>query len=153
MGLAFFSAASTLVAVPTSVMIFSWIGTLWKGRVRLELPMLWILGFFATFVIGGLTGVMLAVVPFNWQVHDTHFVVAHLHYVLIGGYVFPMIAAIYYFHAAAHRADAVLQAGRGGVLAGGAVRSTSPSLRCTWRDFWVSAGGPGPMTRVRDGTC
>lgn len=97
LGLAFFSAASTLVAVPTSVMIFSWIGTLWKGRVRVELPMLWILGFFATFVIGGLTGVMLAIVPFNWQVHDTHFVVAHLHYVLIGGYVFPMIAAVYYF--------------------------------------------------------
>ena len=97
MGLAFFSAASTLVAVPTSVMIFSWIGTLWKGRVRMELPMLWIMGFFATFVIGGLTGVMLAMVPFNWQVHDTHFVVAHLHYVMIGGYVFPMVAAIYYF--------------------------------------------------------
>jgi cytochrome c oxidase subunit I+III len=97
MALAFFSAASTLVAVPTSVMIFSWIGTLWKGRVGMALPMLWILGFFATFVIGGLTGVMLAVVPFNWQVHDTHFVVAHLHYVLIGGYVFPMVAAVYYF--------------------------------------------------------
>ncbi len=97
LGLAFFSAASTLVAVPTSVMIFSWIGTLWKGHVRMGLPMLWIMGFFATFVIGGLTGVMLAVVPFNWQVHDTHFVVAHLHYVLIGGYVFPMIAAVTYF--------------------------------------------------------
>lgn len=97
LGLAFFSAASTLVAVPTSVMIFSWIGTLWKGRARMDLPMLWLLGFFATFVIGGLTGVMLAIVPFNWQVHDTHFVVAHLHYVLIGGYVFPMIAAVTYF--------------------------------------------------------
>ncbi|TNC48511.1 cytochrome c oxidase subunit I [Rubellimicrobium rubrum] len=97
MGLAFFSAASTLVAVPTAVQIFAWIGTLWKGRPELHLPMLWILGFFATFVIGGLTGVMLAVVPFNWQVHDTHFVVAHLHYVLIGGYVFPMVAAVYYF--------------------------------------------------------
>lgn len=97
LGIAFFSAASTLVAVPTSIMIFSWIGTIWKGRLRMELPMLWIAGFFATFVIGGLTGVMLAVVPFNWQVHDTHFVVAHLHYVLIGGYVFPMIAAVYYF--------------------------------------------------------
>jgi len=97
MGLAFFSAASTLVAVPTAVMIFGWIGTLWRGRARMDLPMLWIMGFFATFVIGGLTGVMLAVVPFNWQVHDTHFVVAHLHYVLIGGYVFPMVAAIYYF--------------------------------------------------------
>jgi cytochrome c oxidase subunit I+III len=97
MALGFFSAASTLVAVPTAVMIFAWIGTLWKGRPRLDLPMLWILGFFATFVIGGLTGVMLAIVPFNWQAHDTHFVVAHLHYVLIGGYVFPMVAAVYYF--------------------------------------------------------
>jgi len=97
LGMAFFSAASTLVAVPTSVMVFSWIGTLWQGRVRMELPMLWIGGFFATFVIGGLTGVMLAIVPFNWQAHDTHFVVAHLHYVLIGGYVFPMIAAVYHY--------------------------------------------------------
>ncbi len=97
MGLAFFSAASTLVAVPTAIQIFSWIGTLWKGRPEMHLPMLWLLGFFATFVIGGLTGVMLAVVPFNWQAHDTHFVVAHLHYVLIGGYVFPMIAAVYFF--------------------------------------------------------
>jgi cytochrome c oxidase subunit I+III len=97
MALAFFSAASTLVAVPTAVMIFSWIGTLWKGRPVMHLPMLWIMGFFVTFVIGGLTGVMLAIVPFDWQAHDTHFVVAHLHYVLIGGYVFPMVAAVYYF--------------------------------------------------------
>jgi cytochrome c oxidase subunit I+III len=97
LSLAFFSAASTLVAVPTAVMIFSWIGTLWKGRPTMHLPMLWIMGFFATFVIGGLTGVMLAIVPFDWQAHDTHFVVAHLHYVLIGGYVFPMVAAVYYF--------------------------------------------------------
>ncbi|TNC61041.1 cytochrome c oxidase subunit I [Rubellimicrobium roseum] len=97
MGLAFFSAASTLVAVPTAVQIFAWIGTLWKGRPELHLPMLWILAFFATFVIGGLTGVMVAVVPFDWQVHDTHFVVAHLHYVLVGGFVFPMLAALYYW--------------------------------------------------------
>jgi cytochrome c oxidase subunit I+III len=97
MGLAFFSAASSLVAVPTAVQIFSWIGTLWKGQPEMHLPMLWLLGFFATFVIGGLTGVILAVVPFDWQAHDTHFVVAHLHYVLIGGYVFPMVAAVYFF--------------------------------------------------------
>lgn len=97
MGLAFFSAASTLVAVPTGVQIFAWIGTLWKGRPELHLPMLWILAFFATFVIGGLTGVMVAVVPFDWQVHDTHFIVAHLHYVLVGGFVFPMLGALYYW--------------------------------------------------------
>jgi len=93
LGLAFFSAASLLVAVPTAVQVFAWIGTMWKGRPELALPMLYILGFFLTFVMGGLTGVMLAVVPFNWQAHDTAFVTAHLHYVLIGGFVFPMLAA------------------------------------------------------------
>ena len=97
MGLAFFSAASTLVAVPTGVQIFAWIGTLWRGRPTMSLPMLWLMGFFVTFVIGGLTGVMVAMVPFDWQVHDTQFIVAHLHYVLVGGFVFPMIAAIYYW--------------------------------------------------------
>lgn len=97
MGLAFFSAASTLVAVPTSVQVFAWIGTLWKGRPQLHLPMLWILGFFITFAIGGLTGVMVAIVPFDWQVHDTAFVTAHFHYVLIGGFVFPILAGLYYW--------------------------------------------------------
>ncbi|MFQ6774621.1 cytochrome c oxidase subunit I [Cereibacter sphaeroides] len=97
MGLALFSAASTLVAVPTAVQIFAWIGTLWRGTPEMRLPMMWILAFFATFVIGGLTGVMVAVVPFDWQVHDTHFIVAHLHYVLVGGFVFPMLAALYYW--------------------------------------------------------
>ncbi|AXQ95633.1 cytochrome c oxidase subunit I [Cereibacter azotoformans] len=97
MGLALFSAASTLVAVPTAVQIFAWIGTLWRGSPQMRLPMMWILAFFATFVIGGLTGVMVAVVPFDWQVHDTHFIVAHLHYVLVGGFVFPMLAALYYW--------------------------------------------------------
>ncbi|MFN3661869.1 cytochrome c oxidase subunit I [Yoonia sp.] len=97
MGLAFFSAASTLVAVPTSVQVFAWIGTMWKGRPELHLPMLHILGFFVTFIIGGLTGVMVAVVPFDWQAHDTAFVTAHLHYVLFGGFVFPILAGIYYW--------------------------------------------------------
>ncbi|WP_069300436.1 cytochrome c oxidase subunit I [Neptunicoccus sediminis] len=97
MGLAFFSAASTLVAVPTGLQIFAWIGTMWKGRPEMHLPMLHILGFFFTFVIGGLTGVMVAVVPFDWQAHDTAFITAHLHYVLFGGFVFPIFAGIYYW--------------------------------------------------------
>ena len=97
MGLAFFSAASTLVAVPTGVQVFAWIGTLWKGRPELHLPLLYILGFFVTFVMGGLTGVMVAIVPFDWQAHDTAFVTAHLHYVLFGGFVFPVLAGIYYW--------------------------------------------------------
>jgi len=97
MALAFFSAASLAVAVPTAVQIFAWIGTMWKGRPEMHLPMLYIMGFFLTFVMGGLTGVMLAIVPFNWQAHDTAFVTAHLHYVLIGGFVFPMMAAVSYW--------------------------------------------------------
>jgi cytochrome c oxidase subunit I+III len=97
LALAFFSAASTAVAVPTAVQVFAWIGTLLAGRPQLKLPMLFLLGFFFIFAAGGLTGVMLAIVPFNWQVHDTHFVVAHLHYVLVGGFIFPMLAAAYYW--------------------------------------------------------
>lgn len=97
MALAFFSAASALVAVPTAVQIFLWIGTLWRGHPQMHLPMLYLMGFFATFVMGGLTGVMLAIVPFNWQAHDTAFVTAHLHYVLIGGFVFPLMAGVVYW--------------------------------------------------------
>lgn len=94
---AFFSIASMLVAIPTAIQVFAWLATLWLGRVRFELPMLWVFGFLVIFVCGGLTGVMLALVPFNWQVHDTHFVVAHFHYVLVGGMYFPLIAGLYYW--------------------------------------------------------
>jgi len=98
LALAFFSAASGLVAIPTGVQIFAWIATLAEGRrPRWDVPMLYLGGFLFIFVLGGLTGVMLAMVPFNWQAHDTHFVVAHLHYVLVGGFVFPMMAATYYW--------------------------------------------------------
>jgi len=97
MALGFFSAASALVAIPTAVQVFAWLGTLWSGRPRMKLPMLYLAGFFFVFVLGGLTGVMLAMVPFDAQAHDTAFVTAHLHYVLVGGFVFPMLAAAYYW--------------------------------------------------------
>jgi len=77
--------------------VFAWLGTLWQGRPELKLPMLYLIGFFVVFVLGGLTGVMLAMVPFDAQAHDTAFVTAHLHYVLVGGFVFPMLAAAYYW--------------------------------------------------------
>jgi cytochrome c oxidase subunit I+III len=93
----FFSVASMAVAIPAAVQVFAWIATFARGRVRLATPTWFLLGFFGIFVLGGLTGVMLAVVPFDWQAHDTYFVVAHLHYVLIGGMVFPVFAAIYYW--------------------------------------------------------
>jgi len=94
---AVFSVTSMLIAIPTGIQIFAWLATLWQGRVAFHLPMLWILGFLVVFVCGGLTGVMLALVPFNWQVHDTHFVVAHMHYVLVGGMLFPLVAGFYYW--------------------------------------------------------
>uniref|UniRef100_UPI0017951811 cytochrome c oxidase subunit I n=1 Tax=Methylibium sp. TaxID=2067992 RepID=UPI0017951811 len=94
---AFFSAASMLVAVPTGIQLFAWIATLWTGRPLWSTPMLWIAGFLVIFVTGGLTGVMLGFVPFDWQVHDTHFVVAHFHYVLIGGMLFPLLGGVYYW--------------------------------------------------------
>src|SRR5690554_3396070 len=97
LALGFFSAASMLVAIPTGVQIFAWIATLWLGRPTYHVPMLWLVGFLIVFVAGGLTGVMVALVPFDWQVHDTHFVVAHMHYVLVGGMFFPLMAGLYYW--------------------------------------------------------
>ncbi|GAB7550846.1 cytochrome c oxidase subunit I [Novosphingobium sp. 11B] len=95
--LAFFSAASEAVAIPTAVQIFVFIVTLWAGRVVWSTPLLYAAGSLAIFVIGGLTGVMVAVAPFDWQAHDTYFVVAHLHYVLIGGTLMPLFAGLYYY--------------------------------------------------------
>ncbi len=97
LALAFFSLGSALVAVPTAVQMFAWLATLAHGRPRMDVPMLYIFGFFFVFVGGGLTGVMLAMVPFNWQAHDSYFVIAHFHYVLVGGFVFPLLAALYYW--------------------------------------------------------
>jgi cytochrome c oxidase subunit I+III len=95
--LAFFSAASEAVAIPTGVQIFVFIATMLAGRVIFSVPMLFGTGGLAIFIIGGLTGVMVALVPFDWQAHDTYFIVAHLHYVLIGGMLFPIVAGIYYY--------------------------------------------------------
>jgi cytochrome c oxidase subunit I len=96
--LGFFSAASEAVVIPTGVQIFAFLATLMMGRVKMTLPMLWIAGALAIFTMGGLTGVMLALAPFDFQAHDSYFVVAHLHYTLFGGMVFPVIAGVYYFY-------------------------------------------------------
>lgn len=91
------SAASFAVAIPSGVQVFAWIATFWRGRVQANAPTLFLLGFHFIFVLGGLTGVMVAVLPFDWQAHDSYFIVAHLHYVLIGGMVFPLFAGFYYW--------------------------------------------------------
>jgi cytochrome c oxidase subunit 1 len=98
LGESFFTAASIMIALPSGIQVFCWIATMWNGKVVLKSPMLFVLGFFVIFVIGGLTGVMLASVPLDLQVHDTYFVVAHFHYVLIGGAVFPLFGALHYWY-------------------------------------------------------
>jgi cytochrome c oxidase subunit I len=96
-GESFFTASSMAIAIPAGVQIFCWLATLWDGRPVYKTPLLFVIAFLITFVIGGLTGVMVASVPLDTQVHDTYFVVAHFHYVLIGGSVFPLLGAIYYW--------------------------------------------------------
>jgi cytochrome c oxidase subunit I+III len=95
--LGFFSAASEAVAIPTGIQMFVFIATVMLGRVVRSVPMLFCLGALATFIVGGLTGVMIAVAPFDFQVHDTYFIVAHLHYTLIGGRVCPVLAGVWYY--------------------------------------------------------
>jgi cytochrome c oxidase subunit I+III len=97
LGKSFFTAASMLIAIPTAIQIFCWIATLWRGRPEFRTPLLFVLAFFFILVLGGMTGIMVASVPLDTQLHDTYFVVAHLHYVLIGGAVFPLFGAWFYW--------------------------------------------------------
>jgi cytochrome c oxidase subunit I len=97
MSMSFFSAASMTISVFTAVQIFAWIATLWKGRIVVSAALLFTLGFIALLVIGGLNGIVTAVIPVDWQLHDTYFVVSHLHYVLVGANMFPVFAAFYFW--------------------------------------------------------
>jgi cytochrome c oxidase subunit I+III len=97
LSISFFTASSFAISIASGITIFAGFGTMWYGKNLLRTPMMFALGFIVTFVLGGITGVMAASVPFDWQVHDTFFVVAHFHYVLVGGVLFPIIAALYYW--------------------------------------------------------
>jgi len=95
---AFFVASTMAVGVPTGIKIFNWLGTMWGGKIRLTIPMMFCIAFLFQFLIAGLTGIMLAAAPFDWQLGNSYFVVAHFHYVLIGGLVFTIFAALYYWY-------------------------------------------------------
>jgi cytochrome c oxidase subunit 1/cytochrome c oxidase subunit I+III len=97
LALAFFSSVSLLITIPSGVQFFAWIATIWKGKVVLSTPMLFTIGFLLIFLLGGITGVMVSILPFDWAVTDTYFIVAHLHYVLNGAVVFPIFGALYYW--------------------------------------------------------
>jgi len=92
-----FAASTMLIAVPTGIKIFNWVATMYGGRIRFATPMLFACAFLFQFLCAGLTGIMLSVVPFNWQLTDSYFVVAHFHYVLVGSLVFTIFGAIYYW--------------------------------------------------------
>ena len=94
---AFFAASTMVVAVPTGVKIFNWLGTIYGGRIRFEVPMLFCLAFLFQFLCAGLTGIMMSVAPFDWQLTDSYFVVAHFHFVLVGSLIFTIFGAIYYW--------------------------------------------------------
>ena len=95
--LPFFSFMTFLIAIPTGVKFFNWAGTMWRGSITFETPMIWAIGFLVTFLFGGLTGMILASPPLDWQVTDTYFVVAHFHYVVFGTVVFAMFAGFYFW--------------------------------------------------------
>jgi cytochrome c oxidase subunit 1 len=94
---AFFVLSTMLVGIPTGIKIFNWVATMWGGKIRYRVPMLFSVAFLVQFLISGLTGIMLSVAPFNWQLHNSYFVIAHFHYVLVGGILFAIFAGIYYW--------------------------------------------------------
>ncbi|HEY5791962.1 MAG TPA: cytochrome c oxidase subunit I [Chthoniobacterales bacterium] len=98
LGNTFFALSTMVIAVPTGIKIFNWIGTMYGGKIRLELPMLFCIAFLFQFLIAGLTGIMLSIVPFDWQLSDSYFVVAHFHYVLIGALLYTFFAGFYYWY-------------------------------------------------------
>ena len=97
LAMSFFSAVGFVITIPSGIQFFAWIATMWRGTVKLRTPMLFALGFMLIFLIGGITGVMVSVLPFDWQVTDSYFVVAHFHYVLNGAVVFPIFGALYFW--------------------------------------------------------
>src|SRR5271154_691656 len=93
----FFTITTMAIGVPTGIKIFNWIGTMWGGKIIYKVPMLFCVAFLCQFLIAGLTGIMLAAAPFDWQLGNSYFVVAHFHYVIVGGILFALFGAFYYW--------------------------------------------------------
>ena len=96
-GNAFFVLSTMLVGIPTGIKIFNWVATIWGGKIRFATPMLFCLAFLFQFLIAGLTGIMLSVAPWNWQLHNSYFVIAHFHYVMVGGTLMGLMAGLHYW--------------------------------------------------------
>ena len=134
-----------LIAVPTGIKVFSWLATMWEGRIHFATPMLFALGFVSMFVIGGLSGIFLGAVPIDIHASDTYFIVAHIHYVLLGGSLFTIFAGIYYWFPKMTGRMYDERLGEGALLDRRSSPSTSPSSRCTHRP----AGQPRRGTPTR----
>ncbi len=147
-----FGLSTMLIAIPTGVKIFNWLGTIWGGAIRLNTAMLFALGFIAQFTIGGLSGVTHAIVPADTQQTDTYYVVAHFHYVLFGGLVFAIFGGLYYWWPEGLRQDARREARQDPRSGRSPSASTSPSSRCTSSACRVSRAAPTPTPRAWAGT-
>ena len=131
LALSFFSGASMIITIPSAVAVFAWIATIWTGRPVITTAFLCFSSMIVLFVIGGVSGFMTAAVPVDWQLTDTYFVVAHIHYVLIGINVFPVIGGALLLVPQVHRADARREAGQARASGSPSSASISPSCRCT----------------------
>ena len=127
----FFGIMTMIIAVPTGVKIFNWLFTMWGGRIRFEMPMLWALAFMVTFVIGGMTGVLLAVPPADFVLHNSLFLVAHFHNVIIGGVLFGAFAGYTYWFPKAFGFRLDERLGQSRLLVLDRSASMSPSCRST----------------------
>ena len=149
----FFSAASFVIALPERVMYFAWIAhDVGRQGDASHTPMLFALGFLLIFLLGGITGVMVAALPFDLQVTDSYFIVAHFHYVLNGAVVFPIFGAIYYWMPKMTGRAARASGSAGGASGRCSSASTSRSSRCTSSGFWAWPGGSTPTTPGSAGT-
>ena len=142
-----------LIAVPTGIKIFSWLATLWRGVIHLRTPMLFALGFITMFTLGGISGIMLAVVPFDIHVSDTYFIVAHIHYVLFGGSVFTIFAGHLPLVPEDDRAGCTTRRSAGSTSGCRSSSSTSRSARCTsWASTACRGAWPTTPSSTRPGT-